>query len=624
MALGSAYQEFIRVRTYARWLEKEERRETWHETVTRYRKFFQRLVPETHMLEFLVACAYVKYLNVMPSMRALWSAGPALEHDNIAGYNCAYTTVEKPKDFAEILYILMNGAGVGFSVERQFIANLPVVPKDLEVSPCVIEFEDSKRGWAEGYESLVSLLYDGSIPQLSYSKVRPKGAPLKTFGGRASGPEPLKQLCAFTIQTFENAKGRKLNSLEVFDLVCMIANCVVVGGVRRSCRRGQSDERMRNAKTGDWWKTHPWRALANISVAYTEKPDSIRFIEEWASLMKSGCGERGIVNREGFRGMQERLSEKCGVNPCGEISLESKQFCNLTEVVVRPGDTLEDLKRKVRNATILGTMQATLTDFQFISPEWKMNCERDRLLGVSLTGTCDHPVLLSADNTTDAWLQALRDVAYAVNLEWSEVLGIEPAAAITCVKPSGTVSQLVNSSSGLHTRYAPYYLRRVRITTSDPLFRYMDAAGMPWEPETGEEKERATTAVFTFPIKSPDASLCRAEQTALEQLEYWKLYKQVWTDHNPSVTIYVKEHEWVEVGAWVYKHWDLIGGLSFLPYEHVALPLMPYEECSQAVWAEAVAAMPKLDFTKAFAEYEQKDNTTGSREFACQGGVCEL
>lgn len=628
----TTYQEFIRVRTYARWNADLKRRETWSETVSRYKTYLSSHFRPRFDGIIQSACDAVESLYVMPSMRLLWTAGLAHEQDHVAGYNCAYTVIEKVKDFADILYILMNGAGVGFSVERQFINKLPEVPADLVADDLAADdpiiVQDTKYGWALAfYECLVSL-YAGEIPTVDYSMVRPKGAPLKTFGGRASGPEPLKQLFTFTVSTFRAAQGRKLNSLEVFDIVCMVANCVVSGGVRRSatvCLTNLSDERMRNAKTGDWWKTHPWRALANISVAHTEKPEADRFLEEWLALVRSGSGERGIVNREGFMQQHPRLSNYCGINPCGEIALESKQFCNLTEVVVRPWDTLETLKTKVRYATFLGTLQSTFTNFRFIDDEWRRNTERDRLLGVSLTGTSDHPILSQVGITARTWLSTLRKEAYETNRHFAEELGITPAAAITCVKPSGTVSQLVNTSSGLHARYAPYYLRRVRITRTDPLFKYMVAMGMSWEPEVGQTRDDCTTAVFTFPIKSPDASVVRTERNAIQQLDYWKQYKREWCHHNPSVTITVKPDEWVEVGAWVYKNWDVIGGLSFMPDEGVTMPLAPYEECTEKEWAERVAAMPPLDFEgDALAIFEGSDHTTGSQELACQGGTCEL
>lgn len=634
----TAYQQFIYKRTYSRWREEDNRRETWNETIDRYQSFFYDRLPPLHKhpqahADFIGAISYVRQLKVMPSMRSLWTAGEALERENIAGYNCAYTVIDSIKSFAEVLYILMNGTGVGFSVERQYINQLPEVPDYLG---CIsfnklIRFEDSKLGWAEGYLMLLEDLYYGGIPTLDYSLLRPKGSRLKTFGGRASGHEPLQQLCEFTIDTFKKAQGRKLNSIECYDIVCMIANCVVVGGVRRSATislSNFSDQRMRHAKDGQFWLDHPQRALSNNSVAYTEKPDSVSFMEEWLNLARSGSGERGIVNRKGFQETAKvngREVRDFGVNPCGEIILRPKQFCNLTEVVVRATDDLSTLKRKVKYAVILGCLQSTLSNFSFLSDEWRTNTEEERLLGVSLTGLADHRITNGSYGTEDLidTLVKLKEVAHETAKEWSDILGINCPAAVCTVKPSGTVSQLVDSASGLHPRYSDYYLRRVRVNSSDPISTYLDARGVKWEPEVGEEKGSCNTRVFEFPVASPQGSLTVKHVSALKQLDYWLTLKTYWCDHNPSATIYVKEEEWLEVGAWVYKNWDAIGGLSFLPASNTHYLLAPYEEINEATYNILNGQFPVLDFDD-LTKYEQHDNTQGARELACSGGTCEL
>jgi hypothetical protein len=879
--LITPYQDFIRVRTYSRWNEELGRRETWDETVDRYDEFFWKILWDKRISAELKdayskAIDAIRSMDVMPSMRCLWTAGPALERENISGYNCAYVAVDNPRVFAEILYILMCGTGVGFSVERQYINKLPEVVNfsDYTSFEPVIVFEDSKLGWAEGFQKCIETLYAGCIPIYDLSKIRPKGSRLKIFGGRASGPEPLKELIDFTIQVFKNAQGRKLNSIECYDIVCKIANCVVSGGVRRSATLSLSnltDLRMRHAKDGQFWIENPQRALSNNSVAYTEKPDMRAFMEEWMALVESKSGERGIVNREALKNTLPKRRNKdfdFGVNPCfhpdtiietvhgrmriadikepikvysmdtdgslcikqasaawktrenaetlkiticngyeltvtpdhkifikgkgwveakdlklgdkvvmlirnrrgaaysgirltseprsktrmehrlvfegvygaipsgydihhldgdtynndadnlvmmphseharltaytqpnnhqlrdpitgnfisppvvkgktiiplpeelktnlhqyptitkieagevtdvydisvedthnviangivahncGEIVLRPRQFCNLTEVVVRPEDTLEDLCKKVKHATILGCLQSTLTDFKFLSEEWKKNCEEERLLGVSLTGLMDHPVLQKTTMgdsflSPEEWLEVMKQTALDTVKVWSKALGINMPAAITCVKPSGTVSQLVDSSSGLHPRYAPYYIRRVRVTYTDPLAKFLMAKDVPCEPEVGQTWNDVNTVVFEFPVESPKGSICRKDLTALEQLEYWKMLKIYWCEHNPSVTIYVKDHEWLEVGAWVYKNWDIIGGLSFLPYDGGSYQLAPYEEITKEKYEELIKNFPKLDFSE-LSKYETKDETEGSRELACTAGVCEL
>lgn len=615
----TTYQEFIYKRTYARWIDELGRREEWQETVGRYAKFFEPKVPEQFKDKFYSSIELLQSLEVLPSMRCLWTAGEALEREHIAGYNCAYTPIDSVRSFAEILYILMNGTGVGFSVERQYINQLPEIPREFRDAHRTVVFGDSKLGWAQGFLDLLENLYEGVVPTLDFSLIRPKGARLKTFGGRASGPEPLKQLCKYTIDVFDKSKGRKLNSLECYDIVCMVAGCVVVGGVRRSATinlSNFSDQRMKHAKDGQFWIDNPQRWLSNNSVAYTEKPDAISFLDEWLNLARSGSGERGIINRACLQKTRGQDIDY-GVNPCGEIILRPKQFCNLTEVVVRADDTYESLKPKVEAATILGILQSTLTNFSFISDTWKKNCEEERLLGVSLTGLADNRKI------TGVLLHSLKLHTRAVANEWADALGINRPAAITCVKPSGTVSQLVNSSSGLHPRYSAFYIRRVRVTATDPLANFLKEKGVPWNPEVGETPETHNTCVFDFPIKSPQGAITKNELSAIAQLEYWLMLKEAWCDHNPSCTIYIRDDEWLKVGAWVYEHWDSIGGLSFLPVEGGTQPLQPYEEISQEQYTMLTQAFPNFTFSELTA-FEKQDMTQGSREFACTGGSCEL
>jgi ribonucleoside-diphosphate reductase alpha chain len=562
-------------------------------------------------------------MDVMPSMRCLWSAGAALENDNIAGYNCAYTAIDSVKTFSEILYILMNGAGVGFSTERQYTNLLPTVPSVLTVNEFGrFRVADSKLGWTEAYHLLLTKLYEGQIFPVDLSLIRPKGAPLKTFGGRASGPEPLLQLIKFTVRTFKGAAGRKLNSLEVYDLVCMIANCVVSGGVRRSSTinlSNLSDTRMRDAKVGQFYIEHPQRMLSNNSVVYTERPDMRIFVEEWAHLMNSGSGERGIINRESLMAAASntgRDERDFGTNPCGEIILRNKQFCNLTEVIVRPDDTFLTLKRKVGYATLLGVLQSSLTTFKYLSPEWKTNCEEERLLGVSLTGLMDN---------LSIWghLNELRGAAWYHAKEVSKAMDIACPKAVTCVKPSGTVSQLVGCASGVHPRHSPYYIRRVRVSSTDPVARLLIDQGIPYHPETGQDLDTANTLVFEFPQESPYGSVFRDSMSALAQLRGWLKIKQSWCDHNPSCTIYVREYEWLEVGAWVYKNWDWIGGLSFLPHDGGVYELAPYEEITKEQYDEMLKDSKPIDWSR-LTEYEHNDNTEGAKTYACTGDRCEI
>lgn len=624
------YQEFIYKRTYSRWLEDEKRRENWEETVSRYEHFFGKRVPSEKKGEFNEAMGNIRNLNVMPSMRALWTAGPALDRENIAGYNCAYLAVNNIKSFSECLYILMNGTGVGFSVERQEIAKLPEIPTLTTVDDTV-EFVDSKKGWADGYYKFMRKLYSGEIPKYDLSKIRPKGSILKTFGGRASGPEPLDDLLKFTIQIFKNAQGRKLNSIECHDIMCKVAAIVVVGGVRRSAcisLSNRSDDRMAHAKDGEFWNTNPQRMLANNSIVYTEKPDATQFMEDWLVLARSGSGERGIFNRESAQFIVSQTGRRnpmfsMGCNPCSEIILRPDQFCNLSEVVIRPTDSKQELRQKVKYATILGCLQATLSDFNFISRSWKNNTEEERLLGVSLTGIRDHAILGKVSKKAKAWLTEMRETAIETAAEWSTALNINMPCAITCTKPSGTVSQLVDSASGLHPRHSPHYIRRVRVSVADPVFKYLDSIGMEWEPEVGQERSSCSTAVFPFPIKSPETSVMRDDVDAMEQLEHWLMIQKYWCEHKPSITVYVKDHEWLKVGSWVYEHWNYVSGISFLPYDGGVYPLAPYTECTEEEYNKLVGKMPTMDFS-LLSEFEKEDKTEGSREFNCTGDKCEL
>jgi ribonucleoside-triphosphate reductase len=623
------YQEFIYKRTYSRWLPEANRRETWEESVARYGHYMRRRVPKSYYDEFNQAIDAIMDLQIMPSMRAFWSAGPALDYDNIAAYNCAYLAVDSIRAFPELLYILMNGAGVGFSVERQCIFNLPeVADRFKRVEDKVIVFADSKRGWADGYRKYLNALWVGMIPTYDLSKIRPEGARLKTFGGRASGPEPLKRLLEFTKDIVTKAAGRKLNSLECHDICCMIANIVVVGGVRRSAcisLGNLSDDRHAKAKSGEFQLAHDYRRLANNSVAYTEQPDAHKFLSEWMKLIESKCGERGIFNREAAQlaaaaTHRRDPDHEFGLNPCGEVILRSNQFCNLSEVVVRHRDALTDLCKKVELATILGCVQSTLTDFKFIGKTWKDNCEEERLLGVSLTGLMDHPQLGNAydGSTAMRYLCRMKEVAIATARKWSGILDINMPAAITTCKPSGTVSQLVNSSSGIHPRFAPYYLRRVMVTQTDPVAHMLIDQGVT---HVYDEKQRCY--VFEFPQASPPSATCTDNVSAIEQLQYWRLLKTYWTEHNPSCTVHVEDHEWPGVGAWVYDNWDSICGLTFYPKDTGVFAWSPFEKISKEQYNQLVADFPAIDFTK-LSDFEKEDKTEGSREYACTAGGCEI
>ena len=568
-------------------------------------------------------------LSVMPSMRALMTAGPALDRDNTAGYNCSYLPVDDPKSFDEAMFILLCGTGVGFSVERQFITNLPEVPDTMFNSDTTVIVKDSKEGWAKALRQVVALLYSGEIPKWDVSKVRPAGAKLKTFGGRASGPAPLIDLFNFAVRIFINAKGRKLSSMECHDLMCKIGEVVVVGGVRRSAMislSNLSDDRMRHAKSGAWWENNPQRALANNSVSYTEKPDSLSFMREWMALVESGSGERGIFNREaskkqaGLNGRRD-VNYEFGTNPCSEIILRPLQFCNLTEVVVRATDTVETLENKVRLATILGTIQSSYTKFPYLRKIWQRNTEEERLLGVSLTGIMDNPLTTTKNAGLEKTLDRLKQVAVDTNAEWAVKLGIPVSAAITCVKPSGTVSQLVDSASGIHARHSAYYIRTVRGDNKDPLTQFMKDQGIPNEPDV--MKPDATT-VFSFPMKAPEGAVVTADMTAIEQLEMWLAYQRAFCEHKPSVTINVKGDEWFEVGAFVYKHFDEMSGVSFLPFSEHTYQQAPYQGVGKSDYTELLSLMPKSINWSKLSEYEAEDNTAGSQTLACSGDSCEI
>ena len=625
----SDYGRFIHKSRYARYLETEQRRESWEETVARLMVYIKAKTPElvtdpaysSKLQELHVAIAN---LEVMPSMRLLMTAGEACDRDNISAYNCSYLAINNKRAFSEALYILMNGTGVGFSCERQEIDKLPTIPSSFKEVDDVIVVADSKLGWAKAFKKLLSSLWEGDIPKIDYSKIRPAGSRLKTFGGRASGPDPLRKLFNFTLELFKQAASRKLNSLEVHDIMCMIGEIVVVGGVRRSALISLSnltDKRMRDAKSGAWYNDYPYRGLANNSVAYTERPDSETFMEEWLALVKSKSGERGIFNRVASQNQAGKWGRRAkdlsyGTNPCSEIILRDKQFCNLTEVVVRGNDTEATLANKVSLATILGTIQSTLTSFQFLSEEWKKNTEEERLLGVSLTGIMDCKLTNKPD---PAMLERLRDAARKTNEELSEVLGIPPSASITCVKPSGTVSQLVDSASGIHARHNAYYIRRVRIDKKDPVYTFLKEKGIPVEDEVFRPD---STAVFSFPVKAPKNAITRNDMTAIEQLNLWLIYQRHWCEHKPSVTITVTDSEWPEVGAWVWKYFDEVSGISFLPHSNHTYQQAPYEDINEEQYKELASKMPgDINWQELI---ERDDNTEGSQTLACVGGSCEI
>ena len=624
--LPTDYQAFIHKSRYAKYYDGDGR-ESWEDTVTRFSACVIRdmVDPETkYQLE-----QAIMGLEVMPSMRSLMTAGPAAERDNTCMYNCSYLAVDDLKSFDEAMFILLCGTGVGFSVERQSITKLPEVPDELFESETNIVVKDSKEGWAKAFRQLIALLYSGEVPTWDVSKVRPAGAPLKTFGGRASGPAPLVDLFNFTIATFKKASGRKLSSVECHDIMCKIGEVVVVGGVRRSAMislSNLSDDRMRSAKSGSWWENNPQRALANNSVSYTEKPDNLSFMKEWMALVESGSGERGIFNRQASKkqaAMNGRRDAdyEFGTNPCSEIILRPSQFCNLTECVVRATDTLDTLSEKVRLATILGTIQSTFTKFPYLRKQWTDNTAEERLLGVSLTGIMDNPLMTLKNKGLDKTLAHLKEVAVETNAKWAALLSIPVAAAITCVKPSGTVSQLVDSASGIHARHSPYYIRTVRGDNKDPLTQFMKDQGIPNEPDAFKPDQ---TTVFSFPQKAPDGAVCTKDMTAIEQLEMWLMYQRNWCEHKPSVTINVKGEEWLEVGAFVYKHFDEMSGVSFLPFNEHTYQQAPYQDCSKSDYEMLKSVMPeRIDWSK-LSEYENEDNTSGSQTLACSGDSCEI
>ncbi len=633
--LPTSYQEFIHLSRYSRWLPEKKRRETWDETVSRYFDFFKEHLDELH--QYKVTDKLRKELEgavlstqVMPSMRCLMTAGEALKRENIAGYNCSYVAVDRVHAFDEILYVLMNGTGVGFSVERQYVSQLPTVADEFHMTDTTITVADSKLGWEKALKELIGMLYIGQIPRWDLSKVRPAGAPLKTFGGRASGPEPLESLFNFAVNIFKNAPGRKLSSIECHDLVCKIAEVVVVGGVRRSALislSNLSDDRMRHAKSGQWWNENGQRALANNSACYTEKPDIGIFMDEWKALYESKSGERGIFNRESANKQADKNGRRTveghefGTNPCSEIILRSREFCNLSEVVVRVSDTPKSLLEKVRLATILGTFQSTLVNFKYVSSQWRKNCEEERLLGVSLTGIMDCPYTNGKKPGLNKLLDELREVAVKTNKEFAEKIGINQSVAVTCVKPSGTVSQLVDAASGIHARHNPYYIRTVRGDKKDPLTKMMVDQGFPVEDDAMNPSH---TSVFSFPMKVDQSAVFRTDLNAIEQLELWLTYQKHWCEHKPSVTISVKEHEWLEVGAWVYENFDWMSGVSFLPFSEHTYKQAPYQDCTKQEYEFLVDKMPKTVEWSKLSEYEITDMTIGAQELACAAGFCEI
>ena len=619
-----AYQQYIHKSRYARYLPEEQRRESWEETVKRYVDYWGEKLPEKEQKEVFKA---IHDLDVMPSMRALMTAGEALDRDNVAGFNCSYLPIDHLKAFDELMYVLLCGTGVGFSVERQYVQKLPEVAETFHETDTVINVADSKIGWAKSFRELVSLLYSGQVPQWDTSRVRPAGSALKTFGGRASGPEPLVDLFKFTVEIFREAAGRKLTSIECHDLCCKIASCIVVGGVRRSALISLSnltDDRLRRAKTGQWWVDSPHRGLANNSACYTEKPDFEAYLNEWTSLYESRSGERGMFSRvasqkQAAKNGRRDPDHEFGTNPCSEIILRPNQFCNLSEVVVRPQDTLATLKHKVRIASILGTLQATLTDFRYLRKIWKTNTEEEALLGVSLTGIMDHPLLSGrGDNAKlKKWLTEMREEAIETNKRWAERLNISPSTAITAIKPSGTVSQLVDSASGCHPRFSPQYIRRVRADARDPLCVVLEAAGVPVE----DDVMNPSTKVFSFPIASPEGAVTASDMGAIEQLELWEMYQDYWCEHKPSMTCYYRDHEFLEVGQWLYNKFDKVSGISFLPYSDHTYQQAPYEPVDKATLKSL-----KKDFpTKINWDInEESDMTEGSQQLACTGNNCEI
>ena len=631
--LPTEYQQFIHLSRYSRWDYDKGRRETWEETVDRYFNFFKEHLQDNYNYKFkeediTELKQAILQLQIMPSMRCLMTAGPALKKENVAGYNCSYVHVDSIRSFDEILYVLMNGTGIGFSVERRFTDKLPVLPHELHKTDTTIMVADSKLGWARAFKELVALIYSGHIPKWDLSNVREAGAILKTFGGRASGPEPLDNLFHFTIKIAQEARGRRLKPIECHDIVCKIAEVVVVGGVRRSALLSLSDiddDEMRYAKSGEWWKENPQRALANNSANYHQEPQAGTFLREWTALYDSKSGERGIFSTKASTLQAKRCSDRLvneelypfGTNPCSEIILRSRQFCNLSEVVVRSGDKLTDIAKKVRLATMLGTIQSTLTNFKYLPREWVKNCDEERLLGVSLTGIMDNPLTA---NPTPKDLQYLRSIAIETNRAFADEMQINPSASITCVKPSGTVSQLVDSASGIHARHSPYYIRRVRMDRKDPMTTFMQDLNWVWEPDITKPND---TVVFSFPMQSPEDCVTRHKQSAIEQLEIWKLYQEHWCQHKPSITISVKENEWLDVGAWVFNNFEIMSGVSFLPHSDHNYKQAPYEDCNKRTFNQLNSKMHEADWSN-LNQYEAEDYTIASQELACTAGSCEI
>ena len=634
--IENPYENFIALSRYARWLEDDNRRETWGETVDRYFKFMviqlrekHGYVPSDAILAELRDAVFNR--NVMPSMRSVMTAGPALERENVSGYNCAFLPIDNARSFDEAMYILMCGTGVGFSVEYKYINKLPALPETLEKSNTVVSVGDSKEGWAKAYREFLSLLWAGQIPQIDVSKVRPAGARLKTMGGRSSGPQPLVNLFDFTVQIFKGALGRNLKPIECHDLMCKVGEVVVVGGVRRSAMISLSninDIEMAQAKAGNWWESNAQRSLSNNSVAYSRKPEMAQFIAEWKSLYDSKSGERGIYNVAAAQAQAAKYGRRSsdihyGTNPCSEIILRPYQFCNLSEVVLREKDTVEDVKNKVRLASILGTWQSTLTDFKYIRKIWKDNTEEERLLGVSLTGQFGHKFFSGQEGTEklSSVLDDLREYAVTTNIVEAEKIGIPASTAVTCVKPSGTVSQLVGVSSGMHPWHSDYYIRTVRGSKNDPISSFLKDAGIPVEDDVMKPND---TYVFSFPVKSPSHAITRDKLTALQQLEIWLTYQRHWCEHKPSITVSVKEDEWMEVGAWVYKHFDEVSGISFLPYSEHTYVQAPYQDITKDQYLDLVEKMPKKIDWNALSLYELEDTTTGTQALACVSGECEI
>lgn len=625
------YRAFIAKSRYSRWIEEEGRRETWLETVDRYVEFMRNTEAGRKVGANTWAEIHDAILNhkIMPSMRGLMTAGKALERENLAQFNCSFIAIDDQRAFDEALYVLMNGVGLGFSVEAEYVSQLPTINEHFEKSDTTIVVGDSKAGWARAFRELIAMLYSGQIPRINVDHVRPEGARLKTFGGRASGPQPLVNLFDFTVGVFKNAAGRKLTPIEAHDIMCKVGDVVVVGGVRRSALISLSnlnDYEMSKAKFGNWWETTPYRRLANNSATYYKKPAVGEFLGEWGNLVESGSGERGIINMHGLRNHtnapRRDLSRVQGLNPCAEILLRSKQLCNLTEVIVRSEDTIAEIQNKVELATILGTVQSSLTNFKYLRKVWKDNCDEERLLGVSLTGQFGHEVLNGSQGIGHLKLALtnLREAAIQTNDKYAKQIGINPSTAITTVKPSGTVSQLTASSSGMHPWHNDFYLRSVRADNKDPMTMFLKDIGIPWEADVMAPD---TTTVFTFPQAAPEGAVTRTDLTAVEHLNIWKAYKVNWTEHNPSITVNVRDHEWIEVASWVYDNWEFVGGISFLPYSDHTYQQAPYIDCTDTDYRQLSGDMPVIDWSW-LEDYETEDTTTGSQTLACTAANCEV